>query len=157
MKDFLSILVWVPSLAAKALLAVIGWFVVPFTNKDHPIWGNNEHPNPPNWYREGQPEWWRDYVWRGWRNMVNNVRYLIKEPSAEVVKGDNPDDVVRSGKAKKASRWVRSGLYSEYWWMRTIDWTFRGRHYTFFEFRIGWKFSGVEGFAPTFQIGPRSR
>ena len=150
----LSIVLWIPALAVKLLLALVGVVIVPFTKPDNPIYGNNEHPTAPDWYREGQPEWWRDYVWRALRNPVNNIRYLIDEP--DVAKGPNPDEVVRNG-TKSASRWLRSGLFSEYWYMRRINWAIRGTWYKYFEFRIGWKFSGVPGFAPTIQLGPRSQ
>jgi len=142
----LSILLWAPAIAIKILLALLGLVVVPFTDSDNPIYGNNEHPTPPKWYRPGQPEWWRDYVWRAIRNPVNNLRYYFDEPEPEVIKGHpNPDNAVRKEGRKSAHRFTRASLYSEYWYLRkTGD--------RFLEFRVGWKFSGVPGFAPTIQL-----
>ena len=147
----LSVLLWLPALAIKFLLFLVGLVVVPFTDADNPVYGNNENPWPPAWYRKGQPLWWRDYLWRAWRNPVNNVRYFFTEPSADIVRGVlSPDEVVRKGLSVSAWRWTRASLYSEYWYLREFN-------YKYYEFRIGWKFSGVPGFAPTLQLGVRNR
>lgn len=152
MKNILSVMLWVPALAAKFLLAAVGLVVVPFTDsKTNTVYGNREDPFPPHWYRPGQPERWRDYAWRALRNPVNNLRYLIREPVWLDVATDNPDTVVRTMKRISHYRWTRSDLFSEFWYLRRVGFN------KYFEFRIGWKFSGVPGFAPTFQLGIRSR
>lgn len=150
-KGLITIILWIPALAIKLLLALIGLVAVPLTKPSNPIWGNNEHPVPPHWFMPEKKEKLRDYVWRAIRNPVNNVRYLFEQPEPSIVSGVmDPDDAVRSGTVKSAARWIRSGVYSEYWYLRR-------KGDKFFEFRIGWKFSDVPGFAPTLQLGLRSR
>ena len=149
MLNTLSVILWVPAFAVKLALALVGVVIVPLTSTTNPIWGNNEHPVAPNWYRPAEPEWWRDYVWRAWRNPVNNLRYIIDEPVPDTVTGMiDPESFVRANlhKGVRASRFIRSGLYSEYWYLRAT------KDREVFEFRAGWKFSGVPGFAPTLQL-----
>jgi len=159
MMNLLSILLWLPALAVKLALAAIGLVVVPFTHPyKNPLYGNREHPRPPSWF---MPEYergplggfdmrLRDYVWRAIRNPVNNLRYFFEEPSWQFAYcyGDiNPDHAVRSLEFDAAWRFMRDGLYSEFWYLRYSE-----RFDRYFEFRIGWKFSGVPGFAPTIQL-----
>lgn len=147
--NILSILFWVPSLAIKLALAVTGLAVVPFTHPyKNPVWGNREHPVPPGWFMPEDADWIRDYVWRAIRNPVNNLRYLFDEPKAEIIGGDaNPDVVVRKMGYESSLRYMRAGIFSEFWYLRYSE-----RFDRYFEFRIGWKFSGVPGFAPTIQL-----
>ena len=98
---------------------------------------------------------WSKYKWWAWRNPTNGMKKWFKQPVLEVK--PNPDETVRSGLANSDSRWMTEHLYWEYWYLSKIDWTIRGRHYKWFEFRIGWKFvDGNDEFFPTFQLGPRS-
>lgn len=129
----------------KLVLAIIGLVAVPFTHPFlNPIWGNREDPEAPAWYRPGQPNKKRDYYWRALRNPVNNMRYWFVQPP--LMKAYlNPDVVVRAGVRPAWSRYIRTGRYFEYWYLRE----YRGKY---FEFRIGWKFSGVPGFGPTLQL-----
>lgn len=178
--NLLSILLWLPALAVKLALAAIGLVVVPFTHPfKNPIYGNREHPVPPLWFvpwptrmidlHLPEKEWvWElrdrleDYIWRAIRNPVNNLRYYFEEPEPDYVAAEsnssyargallqpsfNPDWVVRQTADSWAWRFVRSGLFSEFWYLRYSE-----RFDRYFEFRIGWKFSGVPGFAPTIQL-----
>ena len=149
----LSVLFWIPTLLVRLVLIVIGFVAVPITSRRHPIWGNNEHPFPPTWFMKGKRPGWRDYVWRAWRNPANNVRYLLTEPLYPNVYGPDkmtPDHVTRVQRKRSSWQFVRSGLFSEFWYQRRIDRP--GKLPQFFEFRIGWKFGGIEGFGPTLQL-----
>ena len=145
--DLISIPLWIAPAVVKGLVFLVGVVVVPFTKPDHPIFGNNEDPVPRAWYRPGQPEWFRDYMWRAWRNGGgNNLRFLFTEPEIDSWYGIlNLEPQVRSGVVKSGYRFARAKLYSEYWYMRKIG-------NEFFEFRLGWKFSGVPGFFFTAQL-----
>lgn len=152
--NVISILLWAPALAVKLALAAIGLIAVPFTHPyKNPIYGNREHPVPPSWFMPEDADWIRDYVWRAIRNPVNNLRYIFErfEPEDGTVGvgwgHENPDHIVRNWRRTPAWRFLRCGLFSEFWFL----------HYSvhfdrYFEFRIGWKFSGVPGFAPTIQL-----
>lgn len=134
-------------LLVKLALAVIGLVVVPFT---HPVknrvWGNKIEPVSPSWHMEDWPDWWADYVWRAIRNPVNNLRFLFEEPEVKVFRGvGNPDIEVRIDGFDKATRLI-PGWLPEYWHMRRL------KSGTLFEFRVGWKYSGVPGFTPTIQL-----
>lgn len=145
--NILSVIIWGPALGTKLLFIIIGLVAVPVTSNTHPIWGNNEDPEAPKWFKPEWPGWFRQYWWRAIRNPANNLRYLIDEPTEyDFAWGMvNPDEAVRDQGNERAYRFVRAGLYSEYWYLKRV-----GDEY--FEFRIGWKFSGVPGFAPTFQL-----
>lgn len=138
-------LIWLVLVAAQAPAYVLGWLVVPFTNRG-PY--NGDRDPMPSWYREGQPEWLRDYVWRAWRNPLPGWKYLVDEPVGFMDEGygsNNPDIVVYSG-LKKSSWWyIRSGIFVEYWYLRAVG-------SKKFEFRIGWKFGTEPGFAPSFSL-----
>lgn len=156
----LGIAIWIAFAAVRLILVVIGWFFVPLT-----LLGDGSKRTPPLWRPvygnvEENPaayatSFWKKYVWMAWRNPTNGLKGLIEQPVPEVV--PNPDARIRNENAQTASRWMQSGIFWEYWWMKQIDWTIRGKHYKFFEFRIGWKFvDGNEEFFPTVQLGPRS-
>lgn len=147
--NVVGVLFWIPTGALKFVLWAIGLIVVPFTDpQNNPIWGNRVQPYAPIWYRTGQPRWWRNYAWRALRNSANNLRFWFREPTEAWIWGDgDPEGSVRNimDDTDKAWRFMRSGVFAEYWriW-RTDDGEIA-------EFRIGWKFGGVPGFAPTFQ------
>lgn len=105
---------------------------------------------------------WTMYKWWA-RNPTPGLIGLIKQPIPE--KRPNPDEIVRESILhESAHRFMHSGWFWEYWYLRTMDWKvpswspfFKGKHYRWFEVRIGWKFvDGNEEFFPTFQVGPRS-
>lgn len=78
------------------------------------------------------------------RNPTAGLAKLFEQPILEP--RPNPDTLVRTGVQKSASRFLRDGLFSEYWYLRKV-----GKKY--FEFRIGWKFAdGTPGFTPTISI-----
>ena len=144
--NLLSVILWIPAITLKIMLAIIGLVVVPFTKPDNVIYGNNEHPTPPKWFRPEWSEWARDYWWRAIRNPVNNLRYFMDEPPIDELHGvQNCDVAVRTDGQTSAWRFVRGGKYSEFWYVKRVG-------DEFFEFRIGWKFSGVPGFGPTIQF-----
>lgn len=163
LKDILSVLLWVPAGAIRAVFWIIGWFAVPFINREkNPIWGNQEDPVARKWYLPGKPDWLRNYLWHAWRNPTNNLRYhLFDEPKKyDVLYGHtDPDQATRKEGLVSVHRFVRAGLFSEYWYQRKVkvsNWPnflqrFTGVNDEFFEFRIGWKFSSVPGFMITVQ------
>mgnify|MGYP001819445351 CR=1 FL=1 len=87
------------------------------------------------------------FWWFAIRNPVEGLDGKLKQPIPEVQ--PNPDKLVRGGEVRKASRFMQSGIFWEYWFLKKS-----GGHY--FEFRIGWKFvDGNSAFVPTFPIGLR--
>ena len=133
-----------PIAAFRISLWVLGWFYLPLYFK--PFYGE-----------------WKGYVEMAWRNPTNGMKEWWTQPIKEL--RPNPDQTVRGwvdddgfyNEYKYDDRWMLHGIYWEYWYMRQIDWTFRGKHYKWFEFRIGWKFvDGNKEFFPTLQFGPRS-
>ena len=148
--NILSILLWLPALVIKfVIFDGIGLVAVLFTDSSHPIWGNNEDPKPRSWYKPNWSKKARNYGWRALRNRSNNLRYRFKEPTPTYIYGTtNPEVAVRSGTMRKASRFTRASLYSEYW----VIWKTESKSRPYGEFRIGWKFSGVPGFMITGQL-----
>lgn len=88
----------------------------------------------------------RGGVWWYWavRNPTRGLGTLFTQPIPEP--HPNPDKIVRSGEAERASRYI-SGLQPEYWYLRKA-----GDEY--FEFRVGWKYTtgGRIDFYPTIQF-----
>lgn len=147
MKAALGWLLLIPLLAIRFLLALIGLVVVPFTDRlTNPIYGNREDPCPRIWFRPDDPFWLRDYMWRAIRNPTNNLRYLFEAPPYDYKGTYNCDHAVRQDGELSAWRLVHEGIYVEYWYLRRL------KDGGLFEFRVGWKFSGVPGFAPTIQL-----
>lgn len=142
---------------ARLILWVLGWFFVAFslvgdgqhtTSKMWRMWANVQHT--PAEYATSR---WKKYVWWAWRNPTPGWIGKWEQPILET--RPNPDKIVRDDDwtGDGASRWMQSGLYWEYWYLRRIN---VGK-YRFFEFRIGWKFvDGNDEFFPTLQFGPRS-
>lgn len=156
MNIFFGVAVWVVFALIRALLWVIGWFFVPLTliadgaRRTPPLWrpvyGNIE--DAPAEYRATR---WKSYVWMAWRNPTNGLKGYVKQPVPE--EKPNPDHNVRIEGWPSDSRFMQSGIFWEYWYLRSIN---LGK-YKWFEFRIGWKFvDGNAEFFPTFQLGPRS-
>jgi hypothetical protein len=141
--------IWAALVPVRLALVVIGWAVVPFVDpQNNPVWGNRLEPEAPDWYHRGRPAWLADYLWLAWRNPTNNLRFLIDEPRVPPAAYDiNPDTLVRSGAMPAASRWIFAGPFFEFWYLRHVK-----RYNRFLEVRIGWKFSGVPGFAHTLQV-----
>jgi hypothetical protein len=88
---------------------------------------------------------WGKFYWWAIRNPTRGLKKVFKQPIPEIQ--PNPDRIVRSPTGPvSASRWMQSGIYWEYWYLRRV-----GKEY--FEFRIGWKFvDGNDEFFPTIQI-----
>ena len=137
--------------AFRLMLVIIGWFIVPLTlladgakrtPRLYRMWADAEHT--PAAYATSR---WKKYVWWAWRNPTPGLKGKFKQPIPEV--HPNPDKTVRSGQKRSDSRWLQSGIYWEYWYLRKAG-------SKFFEFRIGWKFvDGNDEFFPTLQIGPK--
>ena len=149
----LSALLWLPAMAVRLVFVLIGLVFIPIT-----FLGDGSKRTPPLWRHiwgnvEDVPQWWIDrksdsLFWKWWwmavRNPTQGLAGLIKQPIPEP--RPNPDEVVRKGFAKSSSRWLRSGIFSEYWYLRKV-----GKQY--FEFRIGWNFvDGNDGFLPSLQF-----
>ncbi len=134
---------------------LVGWLGLPLLFK--PVYGDRQHIAA-----EAQTSLWKSYVEMAFRNPTNGMAGWFEQPVPEF--RPNPDFLVRFGHKASASRWTKEGIYWEYWYLRSIDfhmpsWVplFGGKHYKWFEFRIGWKFvDGNLEFFPTFQLGPRS-
>ena len=149
----LTVLLWLPALAIRLVLVLIGLVFIPITFLGdgskrtppmwRPIWGNVE--NVPQWWinEKGDSLFWK-WWWMAIRNPTNGLAGWIKQPIKEP--RPNPDTIVREGYAKSSSRWLQSGIFSEYWYLRKI-----GDKY--FEIRVGWKFvDGNDEFFPTLSV-----
>lgn len=87
---------------------------------------------------------WLKFWWFAVRNPTHGFAAMFKQPIKEP--RPNPDDLVYTQAKKSAHRWLRHGIFSEYWYLRSV-----GKKK--FEFRIGWKFAdGTPGFTPTSSI-----
>jgi len=150
---FLSILLWFPAIAVRLSLVALGLPAVFLgliadgayqTPKMWRLWGSSD--DIPDWWKDEKgTSRWAKWWWMAIRNPTQGFNKLIKQPILEP--RPNPDDLVYSGKQKSAYRWLRHGLFSEYWYLRSIKAERK------FEFRIGWKFAdGTPGFVPTIQI-----
>lgn len=54
---YVSVLLWVPAFAIRAVLVLLGFILVPITDEEwNSAWGNNEHPEAPDWYQPGWKE-----------------------------------------------------------------------------------------------------
>lgn len=144
LKDVGRWLYWTLWAGLKLVLAFIGLVTVPFTDKiNNPVWGNRERQYLGRW---------EDYKWRAIRNPVNNMRYwrVFEEPQwyvdKNVVGSPDPDIEVRNYGKSAAQRTIRVGKYIEHWKV------WRHEDGDIAEFRIGWKFGRVPGFAPTLQF-----
>lgn len=139
------IVVAVCLLLVKLPASILGLVLVPFTDAQrNPVWGNREQPESPSWHMDWAPDWLANYVWRAIRNPANNLRFWIDEPNLHFTL-PNPDEIVRTQGKRSATRYV-DGWLPEYWHLRRLK---SGK---LFEFRVGWKYSGVPGFAPTIQL-----
>ena len=146
--NLLSILLWLPALAVRLVLVLLGLVAVPLS-----LLGDGQYRTPKMWAwwgdAESVPEWWVEehgserlakFWWMAVRNPTSGLRWFHEQPLVET--HPNPDNLVYGHYSKSASRWMRYGLYSEYWYLRAV-----GRKK--FEFRIGWKFAdGTPGFLP---------
>lgn len=157
-------MLFTPIATLRVGLIIIGWVFVALL-----LLGDGIHRTPPLW----RPFWnvetirkqfrdkgyWAKYVEMAWRNPTNGMAGWIKQPIPE--KKPNPDHNVRVKGWEADSRFMRSGWFWEYWYLRDANlklpkWL-GGRHYKWFEFRIGWKYvDGNDEFFPTFQLGFRS-
>lgn len=146
--NVLSVLLWIPAWLVRLAFILVGLVVVPFTNRETSIWGNYEDPEPPHWFKPYSSEFVRDYLWRAIRNPANNLRFLIKQPAFfdSTAGRDNPHyDIYTTGLHLTSWRWTRSGLFSEFWYMKEVG-------EKVIEVRLGWKFSPVPGFMITAQV-----
>lgn len=164
------ILSWIPALAVKFVLWVIGLFVIPFAllfgsqekfekegrffPKVFFLWDNKEEGLPDYWIRAAEnkhivaktfPKWW----WFANRNPVNGMRYIFKDREATYVgwPGEpmEANDLIEAG-VTEASRWAYNGAFAGY---RTVK--LEGND-EYSEFWIGWKVgSRVPGMGLTLQ------
>jgi len=89
-------------------------------------------------------ERWTKFWWFALRNPTRGFARMFKQPILEP--RPNPDDLVYTKGHKSASRWLRHGIFSEFWYLRAV-----GKNK--FEFRVGWKFAdGTPGFGPTISL-----
>ena len=134
--------------ALRLVLFVLGWFGLPLLFR--PVYGDRKHIAA-----AAQVSIWKSYVEMAWRNPTNGMSGWFKQPIPE--NKPNPDEIVRNVGSLAADRWMQSGLYWEYWYLRRIDWKIGSKQYRWFEIRFGWKFvDGNTEFFPTLQFGPRS-
>lgn len=88
---------------------------------------------------------WNLYWWNAVRNPTPGLADMLEQPIREVQ--PNPDRIVRAGTADSAHRWMASGIFWEYWYLRRVS------DDKYFEFRIGWKFvDGNAEFFPAIQF-----
>lgn len=156
LKLVVGIFVWLAAALIRFVFVLIGLFVVPISLHFFP----EKTPRPLNIFGDVAKapavlqSKWEKYVWFAWRNPLEGLDPLLKQPIPEY--RPNPDELVRGRVGEKrtsASRFMQSGIFWEYWYLRAIS---IGK-YRWFEFRIGWKFvDGNEDFIPTCQFGPRS-
>lgn len=193
MKDFLSILLWIPAILVRWILIAIGLVIVPASlvadgvNRTQRLWKfwTDASSALPLWFR---PEWWAylyvpvmgllawwsydhwhalisiwlifctffsalmlaskdrwtKFWWFAIRNPTHGFAKMFEQPILEP--RPNPDDIVYTLAKKSATRFLRHGWQSEFWYLRAIG-------EKKFEFRIGWKFAdGTPGFTPTIQF-----
>jgi hypothetical protein len=195
MKDILSILLWLPAIAIRWTLILLGLIAVPFslvadgakrtpkmwkfwadaeagtdwwTPDDVPTWGYLYLPvmallgwwSMSHWHALvtiyfifaaissgliiSSPDRWTKFWWFAIRNPTRGFAAMFTQPILEP--RPNPDDLVYKGVQKSASRFLRHGWQSEFWYLRAVG-------EKKFEFRIGWKFAdGTPGFTPTIQF-----
>jgi hypothetical protein len=147
---YLPCLLWIPLLAIKLALVILGLVVVPIAllmkadMKTLPIWGN----------REGVLSFCKgtDFWSYAITNPVNNLRYLFDEPIYQEESNWHPElqmeapEMIVAGRAM-AYRYRWSGWMSGYRrvWLNSND--------RYSEFWIGWKLgSGVPGLGFTSQL-----
>ena len=153
MMTALGILLWLPAMLLRFALMLVGLVGVAFSlvadgaKRTPGIWrwcANVEAV--PAAYTTSR---WKKYYWMAIRNPLEGLDRLLKQPIPEI--HPNPDTLVRSHKQTKATRFMRHGIFWEYWSLSAM------KNGKFWEFRIGWKFvDGNEDFVPTFQLGPRN-
>ena len=148
--NVISVALWIPALILRFALILIGLVAVPLSLIGD---GADETPKFLTWFGkvEDIPYWWESrsgqsywskFVWMAIRNPTQG--FAFEQPVAEI--RPNPDSKVRSLGHKSAHRWQRFGWKSEYWYLREVG-------IKYFEFRIGWKFSGPDvKFGPTMQV-----
>jgi hypothetical protein len=152
MMNLISALLWIPAWIIRLVLILIGLPAVLLglvadganrTPKMWRLWGNSE--DIPKWWTDDKGDSrWSKWWWMAIRNPTQGFNKLFKQPILEP--RPNPDNLVYSGEQKSAYRWLRHGIYSEFWYLRAIG-------AKKFEFRIGWKFAdGTPGFVPTIQL-----
>ncbi len=162
-KDVLSVVLWVPFIALKLALMIIGLVAVPFgiaLDWRGPLWlwGNDEEGCPDWWLRRAKTEnivaktfpcWW----WYAVRNPVGNLRFLFKEPRAynEITNWPptapmEAPQMINVGQGM-AFRWRRAGFKSGYRrvWLNGRD--------KYSEIWFGWKLgSSVPGLGFALQV-----
>ena len=170
----LHILSWIPLIAIKLALALLGLFTVPlalqFSEGKYEqwpdifwVWGNDESKGVPQWFLDkGRPfpNWW----WYAVRNPVNNMRFVFKDRNASFFTNWQPDlpmeaqQMIDAGQIT-AYRWSYNGPFAGYrrvWLNDAKDWNFTSikappTHYS--EIWFGWKVgSGVPGMGFTTQV-----
>ena len=171
LKNTLSMVAWLPFIALKIALAILGLIFVPLgLMLDWPrlfwLWGNDEEGCPDWWKRRAKKEnivartfpcWW----WYAIRNPVGNLRFLFEEPSRyhEITNWAAPgfvptaDDLKMEARQmqdrgqRMAFRFRRAGWKSGYRrvWLNGND--------RYSEFWIGWKLgSRVPGLGFALQL-----
>ena len=149
----LGIPIWLIAFLLRFILMFFGLFGVFFS-----LLGGGAYHTPKIWrwcatidYNETRSNTWsRAYKWYYFaiRNPLEGLDGLLTQPIYE--RKPNPDQLVRVEGWPSDSRFMQSGIFWEYWYLRKLK---SGKY---FEFRIGWKFvDGNSDFVPTFQLGPK--
>jgi len=150
----LYILSWLPVIAVKLVLILLGLVAVPLMLAIHDVdgkwpsrgdwlwlWGNDEEGCPDWWLRMAEtkggfiarvPRWW----WFAVRNPVGNHRFLLRDREAAysgnwATRDMEAQDLIRAG-ITSAWRWAYNGVFAGY---RKV-WLSGD---TYSEFWIGWK------------------
>jgi hypothetical protein len=168
MKKILHILSWIPLLAIKIGLVLLGLMTIPIAlrfgedSKSWPkifwIWGNDEEECPDWWIDiKSTTHWWIS-IWPCWwwyaiRNPVNNFRYVFKDREVKEMETNwDPDIPMEAGNMMQegqqmAYKWSFSGPFAGYRkvWLNGLD--------RYSEIWFGWKIgSDVPGLGFTSQI-----
>jgi len=165
----LHILSWIPLIAIKLVLVLLGLIMVPvclgttggeFTGMFW-LWGNDESKGVPDWWlNNASNKWytrhWPRFWWYAVRNPVNNLRYLFEDREANIT-GWGPQsleasDLIRD-KRQSAYRWAYSGPFAGYRRVWINEQPSGGEPGKYSEIWFGWKLSSdVPGLGFTTQV-----
>ena len=174
----LHILSWIPLIAIKLALVLLGLIMVPIclatTGGDFTgifwLWGNDKSKGVPDWWlNNASNKWWTRYWPRFWwyavRNPVNNLRYVFEDTNAGYIvtnwqvysDEDDRDPMEAQGlvdaKQQMAYRWVYAGPFAGYRRVWINEQPSGGEPGKYSEIWFGWKLSSdVPGLGFTTQV-----
>lgn len=176
-RKMLFVLSWIPMLAVKLVLMLLGLVVVPLAlttryltaspvyDENHwPgifwLWGNDEE-GCPQWWRERKHPWyirpWYRFWWYAIRNPANNLRFCFQDPEEFHAETNWSMDSMEAAQMQKASQ---SMAYYWRWhkWKSCYRRVWLNGNLNYSEIWFGWKIgSPVPGCGFTSQVRLRRR